>query len=121
MESERGSKRLPALTTRRLHDLKARISAGGAGDGGARRRARWPRGSPQGRLTQDELLRFEPLGNVTLVHVTDIHAQLVPLHFREPSVNLGVGEAKGMVPHITGKAFLEKLRASRRARRRPTR
>ena len=63
----------------------------------------------QGRLTQDELLRFEGLGNVTLVHVTDIHGQLVPLHFREPSVNIGVGEAKGAVPHITGKAFLEKF------------
>ena len=88
----------------------------------------------QGRLTQDELLGFEGLGNVTLVHVTDIHGQLVPLHFREPSVNIGVGEAKGVVPHITGKAFLEKfalrreiargLRAHRsglcRAGRRPT-
>ena len=59
----------------------------------------------QGRLTQDQLLAFEPLGNVTLVHVTDIHGQLVPMHFREPSVNIGVGEAKGKVPHLTGEAF----------------
>jgi sulfur-oxidizing protein SoxB len=66
----------------------------------------------QGRLTQEELLRFEGLGNVTLVHVTDIHGQLMPLHFREPSVNIGVGEAKGLVPHITGKAFLEKFALS---------
>jgi len=62
-----------------------------------------------GKLTQDQLLSFEPLGNVTLVHVTDIHGQLMPIHFREPSVNIGVGEAKGRVPHITGVNFLEKF------------
>jgi sulfur-oxidizing protein SoxB len=61
----------------------------------------------QGRMTQDQLLRFAPLGNVTLVHVTDIHAQLVPIYFREPTVNLGVGDAKGKVPHITGAEFLK--------------
>jgi sulfur-oxidizing protein SoxB len=62
----------------------------------------------QQRLTQDELLRFAPLGNVTLVHVTDLHAQLRPVYFREPSINLGVGEAKGLVPHLTGRALLER-------------
>ena len=61
----------------------------------------------QGRLTQDELLKFDAIGNVTLVHLTDIHGQLMPLHFREPSVNVGVGEAKGLVPHITGDDFLK--------------
>ncbi len=49
----------------------------------------------QQRLTQSELLAFEPLGNVTLVHVTDIHGQLKPVYFREPSVNIGVGDARG--------------------------
>ena len=53
------------------------------------------------------MLAFEPLGNVTLVHLTDIHAQLVPLHFREPSVNIGVGEARGKIPHLTGTEFLK--------------
>jgi len=61
----------------------------------------------QGRLTQDDLLKFEAQGNVTLVHLTDIHAQLVPTYFREPTVNIGVGEAKGLVPHITGGEFLK--------------
>jgi sulfur-oxidizing protein SoxB len=63
----------------------------------------------QGRLTQEQLLRFEGTGNVTLVHVTDIHAQLVPVYFREPSVNIGVGEAKGKVPHIVGVDFLKQF------------
>ena len=59
----------------------------------------------QQQITSRDLLAFEPLGNVTLVHLTDIHGQLVPLHFREPSVNIGVGAAKGRVPHLTGEAF----------------
>jgi sulfur-oxidizing protein SoxB len=67
----------------------------------------WPRAFAQQRLTQAELLRFEPLGNVTLVHLTDIHAQLMPVLFREPSTNIGVGEARGKVPHVTGRDFLD--------------
>ena len=59
----------------------------------------------QGRLDQEQLLAFEPHGNVTLVHVTDIHAQLVPIYFREPSLNIGVGQAKGVVPHLVGAAL----------------
>jgi sulfur-oxidizing protein SoxB len=69
--------------------------------------AGWTRAFAQQRLTQESLTAFEPLGNVTLVHVTDLHAQLMPVHFREPSVNIGVGAQKGLVPHITGQAFLE--------------
>ena len=67
----------------------------------------WSRAFAQQRLTQADLLAFEPTGNVTLVHLTDIHAQLVPVYFREPSMNLGVGEAKGQVPHVTGRAYLD--------------
>jgi len=61
----------------------------------------------QQKLTQEELLRFSPLGQVTLLHFTDIHAQLRPIHFREPSVNIGVGEAVGLPPHLTGKHLLD--------------
>ncbi len=59
-------------------------------------------------VTQKDLLAFEPLGNVTLTHITDIHAQLMPIYFREPSINLGVGDMNGLPPHITGADFLAK-------------
>lgn len=59
------------------------------------------------RITQDDLLRFDALGNVTLLHVTDIHSQLKPIYFREPSVNLGVGDVVGLAPHLTGPEFLK--------------
>ncbi len=59
------------------------------------------------KITQDELLKFESVGQVTLLNFTDCHAQIVPLYFREPSVNLGVGGVHGLPPHITGEAFLK--------------
>lgn len=65
----------------------------------------WARLAAQQRLTQDQLLEFDTFGNVSLIHVTDIHAQMVPIHFREPSVNIGVGANKGVVPHVTGADF----------------
>ena len=67
------------------------------------------RAMAQQRLTQAELLKFDALGNVTLLHVTDIHGQLLPVYFREPSTNIGVGAARGEPPHITGKAFLTRF------------
>lgn len=60
----------------------------------------------QQTLTLDDLLAFEPKGQVTLLHVTDIHGQLVPVFYREPSLNIGVGEAAGRPPHITGRDLL---------------
>jgi S-sulfosulfanyl-L-cysteine sulfohydrolase len=45
-------------------------------------------------------------GNVSLLHFTDCHAQLLPLHFREPSVNLGLGAARGRPPHLVGEHLL---------------
>ncbi|GAO01178.1 thiosulfohydrolase SoxB [Anaeromyxobacter sp. PSR-1] len=45
-------------------------------------------------------------GNVSLLHFTDVHAQLMPLHYREPAVNLGAGPARGRPPHLVGKALL---------------
>jgi sulfur-oxidizing protein SoxB len=45
-------------------------------------------------------------GNVGLLHFTDCHAQLLPVRFREPSVNLGLGAARGRPPHLVGEALL---------------
>ncbi|MGH1426023.1 MAG: thiosulfohydrolase SoxB [Pseudooceanicola sp.] len=65
----------------------------------------WARLAAQQKLTQDQLLDFDTFGNVSLIHVTDIHGQLKPIYFREPEVNIGVGGNKGAVPHVTGADF----------------
>ena len=44
------------------------------------------------KITQEDLLKFDTVGQVTLLNFTDCHAQLVPLYFREPSINIGVGD-----------------------------
>jgi S-sulfosulfanyl-L-cysteine sulfohydrolase len=59
----------------------------------------------QQRLTQADITRFDPLGTVTILYIADTHAQLMPVYFREPSVNLGVGEVRGLPPHITDGEF----------------
>ncbi len=51
-----------------------------------------------------DLPRF---GNVHLMHFTDCHAQLMPLYFREPSVNIGIGPQMGKTPHLVGEYFLK--------------
>ncbi|MFN3613323.1 MAG: thiosulfohydrolase SoxB [Rubrimonas sp.] len=58
------------------------------------------------RLTEDLLLDAPAFGDVTIAHITDIHAQLKPVWFREPSINLGVGDVAGLPPHVTGADLL---------------
>ncbi len=60
-----------------------------------------------GQGIHDNLYKLPNRGNVRLLHFTDTHAQLLPVYFREPSVNLGFFEAQGRPPHVVGDAFLK--------------
>jgi len=50
---------------------------------------------------------FKPYGNLRLIHITDTHAQLDPMYFREPNFNIGVGVNKNTPPHIVGSKLLD--------------
>jgi S-sulfosulfanyl-L-cysteine sulfohydrolase len=54
----------------------------------------------------NEYYDLPAFGNVSLLHMTDCHAQLLPTYFREPSVNLGVDRARGVPPHLVGRMVL---------------
>ena len=56
---------------------------------------------------QQGLYDLPRFGNVSLLHMTDCHAQLMPIHFREPSVNIGVGAMQGQLPHLVGESLLK--------------
>ncbi len=60
-----------------------------------------------GLAADDDLYDIGRFGNVRILHLTDTHAQLAPVYFREPSVNIGVGDMFGKPPHIVGRAFLD--------------
>jgi sulfur-oxidizing protein SoxB len=53
-----------------------------------------------------DLYELPKFGNLTLLHMTDCHAQLNPIYFREPNVNIGVGPAFGKAPHLVGEKLL---------------
>ncbi len=55
----------------------------------------------------DRLYDLPKYGNVSLLHITDTHAQLNPMYFREPEINLGVGAMNGLPPHLVGNALLK--------------
>src|SRR5882757_4239545 len=95
---------MTGLGRRELLQVAAATAALGAASGGL----------AQGRgPSQDDLLRFKPVGQLTLLNYTDLHAQLVPLYFREPSANVGVGEDKGLPPHLVGETLLEAYKLGR--------
>jgi sulfur-oxidizing protein SoxB len=89
------------MITRRDFLQVAAAAAAVTGLGGGLRRA-----AAQGAIRQDDLLQFPAKGQLTILHMADSHAQLKPLYFREPSLNLGVGDARGRFPHITGTELL---------------
>src|SRR6266436_5711774 len=55
------------------------------------------------------IYELERFGNARILHLTDTHAQLRPVYFREPSVNIGIGEMLGRPPHLVEKAFLDRF------------
>ncbi|MFT7532296.1 MAG: sulfur-oxidizing protein SoxB, partial [Gammaproteobacteria bacterium] len=55
----------------------------------------------------DSFLNIPMQGNVRILHITDVHGQLFPVYFREPNVNLGMGSARGRIPHLVGKNLLD--------------
>ena len=89
--------------------LQASVAAG-AVVGGAGTGVWSAQAARQSLMSEADLLSFPTFGNVSLVHITDIHAQLLPVFFREPSINLGVGEVKGKPPHLSGKDFLQQYK-----------
>lgn len=63
-----------------------------------------------GRAAEDtSVYDLERFGNARILHMTDTHAQLLPVYFREPSVNLGIGTMQGKPPHLVGRAFLDRF------------
>ncbi|MFW8594323.1 thiosulfohydrolase SoxB [Cribrihabitans neustonicus] len=87
----------------RRHFLQAGLAASALW--GASGFGNWSRLAAQQKLTQEDLIGSGGPGELTLIHITDIHAQTQPVWFREPEINLGVGAARGHVPHVTGAAF----------------
>lgn len=84
------------------------VAAAGSAGGCAPGITRAPR---DGDLYDDE-----PFGNLTLLHLSDCHAQLLPIYFREPSINLGAGTAGGKPPHLVGEAVLRRYGIARGSR-----
>jgi sulfur-oxidizing protein SoxB len=91
------------MITRRsfLQVATATAAITGLGGGGGLRRT-----AAQAAIRQEDLLRFSPRGQLTILHMADTHAQLKPLYYREPSLNLGVGDARSRLPHVTGMELL---------------
>ena len=66
----------------------------------------WSSFAAKQKLNLDDLLQFDSKGQITLLHLTDIHGQLKPVYFRPPSENFGIGKYEGIPPHLVGEAFL---------------
>lgn len=62
-----------------------------------------------GRAADGSIYELGKFGDVRLIHMTDTHAQLDPVYFREPSINIGIASMAGKPPHLVGEAFLERF------------
>ncbi|MFM2052364.1 MAG: thiosulfohydrolase SoxB [Pseudomonadota bacterium] len=88
------------LSKREFLQVLGAASAAGMGLG------RWA--EADAATAQAGLYDLPKFGNVSFLHMTDCHAQLRPIHFREPSVNLGLGSMQGQLPHLVGEHLLKK-------------
>jgi sulfur-oxidizing protein SoxB len=88
------------MSIRRRDFLKGTAAAAALAAGPPRRARSADNANPY------DLGRF---GNARILHMTDTHAQLLPVYFREPSVNIGVGTMLGRPPHLAGRAFLDRF------------
>lgn len=68
----------------------------------------WP-ASAMGLKAPRDFYNKPMQGNARILHITDVHGQLLPVYFREPNVNLGVGDAYGRPPHVVGKGLLKHM------------
>ena len=93
-----------ALSRREFLQMLALASASGFGLGCAQRGGIKAGGDARAAA---DLYDVPPFGNVSLLHMTDCHAQLMPIYFREPSINIGLHEAAGRPPHVVGDALLK--------------
>ncbi len=92
---------MSSLSRREFLQMLAAAGTAGAGLG-------CNNGANAGRNTQPgKLYEVAPFGNVSLLHFTDCHAQLKPIYFREPSINIGVSGSVGQAPHLVGEALLK--------------
>ena len=66
---------------------------------------------------ENEFYALPGFGNVRLLHLTDCHAQLLPIYYREPDTNIGVAAGAGRIPHIVGERLLQYLGISRKSRK----
>ncbi len=87
-----------SLSKREFLQVLAAASAAGMGLGRL--------GQADAATLEEQLYDLPPLGKgsgyISFLHMTDCHAQLQPIYFREPSVNLGIGAMQGQIPHLVG-------------------
>ena len=87
------------LSKREFLQVMGAASVAGMGLG------RW--GEADAAAASDALYDVPRFGNVSFLHMTDCHAQLKPIYFREPSVNLGIAGMQGRLPHLVGEHLLK--------------
>ena len=61
------------------------------------------------RKAPSDYYEMPAFGNARILHFADCHAQLNPVYFREPSINIGIGDAYGKAPHVVGGNLLDRF------------